>query len=98
MVKGKAWMEIQKKYLNDWGFAVVAALNEVAHAHGSTAARVALAWLIAQPGVTAPIASVTNEKQFVDLAKATRMKLDAESMQKLNEVSVRKVAAKAAAG
>jgi aryl-alcohol dehydrogenase-like predicted oxidoreductase len=80
------------------GIAVVAALNEVAHAHGSTAARVALAWLIAQPGVTALIASATNEKQLVDLAEVTRMKPDAESMQKLNEVSVRKVAAEAAAG
>jgi len=87
-----------QKYLNDWGFAVVVALNEVAHAHGSTPARVALAWLIAQPGVTAPIASATNEKQLVDLAEATKLKLEAESMQKLNEVSVRKVAAEAVAG
>jgi len=84
-----------QKYLNDWGFAVVLALNEVAHAHGSTPARVALAWLIAQPGVTAPIASATNEKQLADLVEATKLKLDAESLRKLNEVSVRKVAPEA---
>jgi aryl-alcohol dehydrogenase-like predicted oxidoreductase len=74
-----------QKYLNDWGFAVVAALDEVANAHGSTPARVALAWLLAQPGITAPIASATNEKQLADLAEAAKLKLDAESIQKLNE-------------
>jgi diketogulonate reductase-like aldo/keto reductase len=40
---------------------VIAALDEVANAQGSTPARVALAWLLAQPGITAPIASATNE-------------------------------------
>jgi aryl-alcohol dehydrogenase-like predicted oxidoreductase len=86
-----------QKYLNDWGFGVIAALDEVAKAHGSTPARVALAWLIAQPGITAPIASATNEKQLADLVEATKLKLDANSIQKLNEASSRKVAAEAAA-
>jgi aryl-alcohol dehydrogenase-like predicted oxidoreductase len=80
-----------QKYLNDWGFGVVAALDEVANAKGSTPARVALAWLLAQPGITAPIASATNETQLADLVEATKLKLDAESIQKLNEVSDRKV-------
>jgi aryl-alcohol dehydrogenase-like predicted oxidoreductase len=48
---------------------------------------VALAWLLARPGVTAPIASATNEKQLADLAAAAKLKLDAESIQKLNAVS-----------
>lgn len=76
-----------QKYLNQRGFGVVAALDEVAHAHGSTPARAALAWLLAQPGVTAPIASSTNEKQLDDLAAATQLKLDTESIQKLNAAS-----------
>ncbi len=75
------------KYLNERGFAVVAALNEVAHARGSTPARVALAWLLARPGITAPIASATNEKQLADLAAAAELKLDAESIQRLNAAS-----------
>jgi aryl-alcohol dehydrogenase-like predicted oxidoreductase len=79
-----------QKYLNDWGFGVVAALDEVANAKGSTPARVALAWLIAQPGITAPIASATNEKQLADLVEATKLKLDAVSIQKLNEASAPK--------
>ena len=81
-----------QKYLNDWGFAVVAALDEVAHDHGSTPGRVALAWLLAQPGITSPIASATNEKQLIDLVEAARLKLDAGSVQKLDEVSARKAA------
>jgi len=87
-----------QKYLNDRGFAVVAELEEVANAQGSTPARVALAWLLAQPGITAPIASATNEKQLADLAEAAKLKLDAESIQKLNAVSAQKVAAEALAG
>jgi aryl-alcohol dehydrogenase-like predicted oxidoreductase len=79
-----------QKYLNDWGFGVVAALDEVANARSSTPARVALAWLIAQPGITAPIASATNEKQLADLVEATKLKLDADSIQKLNEASAPK--------
>jgi aryl-alcohol dehydrogenase-like predicted oxidoreductase len=76
-----------EKYMNQRGFGVIAALNEVANARGSTPARVALAWLLARPGITAPIASATNEKQLADLAAATNLKLDAESIQKLNAAS-----------
>jgi aryl-alcohol dehydrogenase-like predicted oxidoreductase len=79
-----------KKYLDDWGFSVVAALDEVAKAAGSTPARVALAWLLAQPGVTAPIASATSEKHVADLAAAAELRLDAASIEKLNQVSTAK--------
>lgn len=82
-----------QKYMNDSGFGVIAALNEVANVKGSTPARVALAWLIAQPGVTAPIASATNDKQLIDLAEAAKLKLDRESIHKLNDASARKAMA-----
>ena len=78
---------IVQKYLNEWGFRVVGALDEVANAQSSTPARVALAWLLAQPGITAPIASATNANQLADLVGATKLKLDTESIQKLNVVS-----------
>lgn len=84
-----------QKYLNDWGFGVIAALEEVAQAKGSTPARVALAWLTAQPGITAPIASATNDKQLNDLAEAARLKLDRASIEKLSEASAKKAAATA---
>jgi aryl-alcohol dehydrogenase-like predicted oxidoreductase len=76
-----------QKYLNEWGFGVVAALDEIAQAKGSTPARVALAWLIAQPGITAPIASATNENQLADLVEATKLTLDTGSIRKLNQAS-----------
>lgn len=76
-----------QKYLNEVGFGVIAALDEVANAHSSTPARVALAWLLAQPEITAPIASATKEKQLADLVEATKLKLDAESIQRLNQAS-----------
>lgn len=82
-----------QKYLNAQGFGVLAALDEVAHAHSSTPARVALAWLMAQPGVTAPIASATNQKQLTDLVEATQLKLDPGAIHKLNEASAPKTAA-----
>ncbi len=44
-----------KKYLNERGFRILKALDEVAAQHNSTPARVALAWLIARPSITAPI-------------------------------------------
>jgi aryl-alcohol dehydrogenase-like predicted oxidoreductase len=76
-----------QKYLNDWGFGVVAALDEVANAHGSTPARVALAWLLAQPGITAPIASATSVEQLNDLAKATQLELSQQDIAALNQAS-----------
>lgn len=76
-----------KKYMNERGFAVVAALDEIAQAHRATPARVALAWLLAQPGVTAPIASATSDRQLDDLIGAASLKLDRASVERLNEVS-----------
>ncbi|WP_243648235.1 aldo/keto reductase [Acidipila rosea] len=75
------------KYLNERGFAVVEALDAVAKEHQSNPARVALAWLLAQPGVTAPIASATSEKQLEDLIAAPELKLSPEAIKKLNDVS-----------
>ena len=82
--KDKPRAGIVGKYLNPRGFAVIAALEEVAGAYKSTPAAVALAWLIAQPGITAPIASATNEKQLTDLVKAADLKLDAAALAKLS--------------
>lgn len=85
--KGSARGGMVQKYLNAHGFAVVDALTEVAGAHRATPARVALAWLLAQPGVTAPIASATSDAQLDDLIAAASLQLDAASIQRLTEVS-----------
>lgn len=76
-----------KKYFNDQGFAVVDALAEIAKKHRSTAARVALAWLLDQPGITAPIASATSDRQFEDLVGAITLELDQDEIRRLCEVS-----------
>src|SRR5271168_1325034 len=83
------------KYLNDWGFHVLEVLDEVAREHHSTPARVALAWLMVQPGVTAPIASATSDQHLTDLIEATKLKLDHASLEKLNTVSTPAATAKA---
>jgi aryl-alcohol dehydrogenase-like predicted oxidoreductase len=75
------------KYLNAGGLAVIEALTSVAHEYNSTPARVALAWLIAQPGITAPIASVTNVQQLGDLVEAAKLSLDRLSIEKLSAAS-----------
>ncbi|HUO07495.1 MAG TPA: aldo/keto reductase [Phycisphaerae bacterium] len=76
-----------KKYLNPRGLRVLAALDEVAKRHKATPAQVALAWLIAQPTITAPIASATTLKQLEDLLASTRLQLDEQSITQLNAAS-----------
>jgi aryl-alcohol dehydrogenase-like predicted oxidoreductase len=76
-----------KKYLNERGARILAALDQVAKAHRSSPSQVALAWLMAQPAVTAPIASATNLDQLDELLSAADLKLDAASLDKLNQAS-----------
>lgn len=77
-----------KKYLNERGFGILNALDQVAQRFHSTPARVALAWLIARPSITAPIASATSLAQLNDLIEATRLQLDQDSIELLNQASV----------
>jgi aryl-alcohol dehydrogenase-like predicted oxidoreductase len=84
---GKARGQTVEKYLNDRGFAVLAALDAVAADLHSTPARVALAWLIAKPYITAPIASATSLDQLNDLAEATRLKLPPDAIARLDAAS-----------
>lgn len=76
-----------KKYLNERGFHILAALDEVSGRYHSTPASVALAWLIARPSVTAPIASATSIAQLDSLVAATRLTLDDAAIRQLNEAS-----------
>jgi len=74
-------------YLNQRGFRILDALDLVAKEYGSTPAAVSLAWLMARPGVTAPIASATSVEQLQDLVAATRLELDRFAIETLNEAS-----------
>jgi len=75
------------KYLTPRGFRILDALDQVAARHSVTPATVALAWLIAQPGVTAPISSATSLKQLNTLTEAAKLQLDKESLQQLTDAS-----------
>ncbi len=76
-----------KKYLNERGFAVLKALDEIAASHKATQAQVALAWLIARPSVTAPIASATSVDQLQDIIAAAQLKLSAGELAALDAAS-----------
>jgi len=69
------------------GFAVLDALDAVAARHKATPAQVALAWVAAQPGLTAPIASATSAAQVADLAAAARLRLLPEDLVLLDVAS-----------
>ncbi|MEM5338688.1 aldo/keto reductase [Paraburkholderia azotifigens] len=74
-------------YLNERGFAILDALEEVAGRHGSTPASVALAWLIARPSITAPIASATSVEQLESLVAAVHLTLTDADLRALNDAS-----------
>ncbi|EAQ03583.1 hypothetical protein OB2597_03147 [Pseudooceanicola batsensis HTCC2597] len=72
------------KYMNDRGKAILAAMDEVAEETGAAHAEIALAWLMAKPGVTAPIASATSDRQLDSLVAATTVELNADQMRRLD--------------
>jgi len=76
-----------KKYLNAHGLGVLAALDSVAARLNSTPAQVALAWQIARPSITAPIASATSLDQLKDLVAAATLKLDADAIRSIDLAS-----------
>jgi aryl-alcohol dehydrogenase-like predicted oxidoreductase len=73
--------------VNDQGFRILRALDQVAEGFASTPAQVALAWLLARLSVTAPIASATSVEQLKDLIQAVRLELDSAAVEHLNQAS-----------
>jgi aryl-alcohol dehydrogenase-like predicted oxidoreductase len=76
-----------KKYLNPRGMKILDALDQVARRLNATPAQISLAWLMARPGVSAPIASATNLDQLREILRATEIKLDAEAVAALDSAS-----------
>lgn len=71
-------------YLNARGLSILGALDQVAAEFDATPAEVALAWLVAQPGVSAPIASATSVEQVQSLARGVRLNIGAEAIKALD--------------
>jgi len=86
-LEGRARAGGAGKYLNENGLKILAALDAVAQAHNAKPAEVALAWLIAREGVTAPIASATSVEQVDSLVRATQLKLTPDEIRALTQAS-----------
>jgi len=78
---------IVEKFLNPRGLKILAALDDIAKRRRGSLAAVALAWQIARPSITAPIASATTVEQLNELVAATRLHLDSSDMEQLNAAS-----------
>ncbi len=76
-----------KKYLNERGLRILGALDAAAGPLGATPGQIALAWQMARPAITAPIASATSMQQLDELVAATRLKLDAATVAALDAAS-----------
>lgn len=86
-LKGRARGDGAGKYLDERGLRVLGALDEVAARHEARPAQVALAWLMARPGITAPIASATSTTQLDELIGAVALRLDPEAIATLDRAS-----------
>lgn len=84
---GRARENRVAKYLNPRGLALLDVLDAVAQACGASPAQVALAWIIARPGITAPIASATSVAQLDELLGAVRLTLAPEAIDRLDAAS-----------
>ena len=86
-IEGRARGPGVAKYLTDFGLGVIKALDEVAARYEAKPGQIALAWLIARPAVTAPIASATNLEQVAELVEAAEIELDADSIAMIDAAS-----------
>jgi len=76
-----------RKYLNPRGLGILDAIDRVAASQQATPAQVALAWLMARPGITAPIASATSVEQLHELMDAVRLTLAPDEIAALDQAS-----------
>lgn len=85
--KGRGREARVAKYFDGRGEKILKALDQVSQQTGATQASIALAWLLAQPTVTAPIASATSTSQLQSLFAAVELKLDKAALDKLSQAS-----------
>ena len=76
-----------ERYLNERGTRILAALDEVAARYSAKPSQVALAWLIARPSITAPIASATSLDQLREIMRAPEVKLDKDAIERIDTAS-----------
>lgn len=85
--KSRRGKGVVASFLNERGLRILAALDDVGGRYHASPASVALAWQIARPSITAPIASATNVSQLSELIAATQLKMDRAAIEQLNAAS-----------
>jgi aryl-alcohol dehydrogenase-like predicted oxidoreductase len=86
-LEGRARARTVSHYLDPRGLDILGELDKIAARLGATPAQVAIAWVVAQKGVTAPIASATNEAQLAEILRAAEITLDRAALDRLDRVS-----------
>jgi aryl-alcohol dehydrogenase-like predicted oxidoreductase len=86
-IKGRARAETIGRFFNPRGLAILSAMDKIAARLNASVAQVALAWVLAQPGITAPIVSATSLMQLDEILGAAEIALDADSLALLDRVS-----------
>ena len=84
---GRARGSRVEKYLNESGFRVLAALDDVGRRYNAKPAQVTLAWMMARPSITAPIASATNLEQLQELMRSAEIELDRDAISQIDQAS-----------
>jgi aryl-alcohol dehydrogenase-like predicted oxidoreductase len=79
--------QVIQRYLNPRGLRILTALDDIAARHGATPSQLALAWLMARPGITAPIASATSVEQLREILAAATLQLSPTDVTQLNSAS-----------
>jgi aryl-alcohol dehydrogenase-like predicted oxidoreductase len=84
---GKPRARTVSRFLDPRGLDILAELDKIAARLDATPAQIAIAWVMAQKGVTAPIASATNEAQLAEILRSTEITLDRAALEELDRVS-----------
>jgi aryl-alcohol dehydrogenase-like predicted oxidoreductase len=85
--KSTRGQSVKREYYNERGWRILKVLDEVSAELKTTPARLSLAWLMARPGITAPIASATNMDQLEEMMAAAELKLNTAIIEKMNAAS-----------
>ncbi len=86
-IEGKARAGSISRVFDQRGLAILAEMDRVAVQTGASVTQIALAWMLAQPGITAPIVSATSLAQLDEILGATEVRLDPAAIERLNQVS-----------
>ncbi len=86
-IKGRARAETIGRFFNPRGLAILSAMDKIAARLDASVAQIALAWVLAQPGITAPIVSATSLMQLDEILGAAEIALDADALDMLDKAS-----------